>query len=72
MISIVIKIINIETIICFIKDGFLIVQDLKTNFKDIASHEILPSMHPHDTFIVTKFRVINGLILTGLSSGLLK
>lgn len=72
MISIVIKIINIETIICFIKDGFLIVQGLKTNFKDIASHEILPSMHPHDTIIVTKFRVINGLILTGLSSGLLK
>ena len=72
MISIVIKIINIETIICLLKDGFLIVQDLKTNFKDIASHEILPSMHPHDTIIVTKFRVINGLILTGLSSGLLK
>lgn len=72
MISIVTNIINIETIICSIKDGFLIVQDLKTNFKDIASHEILPPMHPHDTIIVTKFRVINGLILTGLSSGLLK
>lgn len=72
MISIVIKIINIETIIGFIKDGFLIVQGLKTNFKDIASHEILSSMHPHDAIIVTKFRVINGLILTGLSSGLLK
>lgn len=72
MISIVINIINIETIICSIKHGFLIVQDLKTNFKDIASHEILSSMHPHDAIIATKFRVINGLILTGLSSGLLK
>ena len=72
MISIVINIINIETIICTIKDGFLTVQDLKTNFKDIASHEILSSMHPHDAIIVTKFRVINGLILTALSSGLLK
>ena len=72
MISIIINIINIETIICSIKYGFLNVQDLKTNFKDIAAHEILSSMHPHDAIIVTKFRVINGLILTGLSSGLLK